>query len=109
MSENTCYLPSTPHWRLPSISLPYAGRRDVVRTTYLQQSRFPSWWTGPELSSWERVQNEYLHVMAFPHLGNAATAAVDELGRSSARSRLHVSNQITATVREITAKMADLI
>lgn len=66
---------------------------------------FPSLAAGSEFSAWEAVQNEYLHVMAFPHFGNKAASAIDNLERCAARARLLIPSDIPLKVREIATQM----
>ncbi len=70
---------------------------------------FPELADGAEFAEWESLQNDYLHIMAFPHFGQAATDAIDQLGRCVARARLFVPHEVSVAVRDIAARLGTMI
>jgi hypothetical protein len=88
---------------------PLEGRARRQAYDMFAAAAFPSLATGSEFSAWETVQNEYLHVMAFPRFGNKAVSAIDDLERRAARARLLIPSEILLKVREIASQMRSAV
>jgi len=86
-------------------------KHDVHRQSFdtLAGVPFPEMKSGSELDGWSSFQNDYLHVMAFPHFGNAANTAINELAHCGARARLFVSATVLQAVNEVVGMMREAV
>ena len=84
---------------------------DVHRQSYdcLSNVPFPEIKSDSDLAGWSSLQNDYLHVMAFPHFGQTANFAIAELARCGARSRLFVSPSVLAAVSDLVRLMSESV
>src|SRR6185369_17370922 len=84
---------------------------DVHRQSYdcLSNVPFPEIKSDSDLAGWSSLQNDYLHVMAFPHFGQTANFAIAELARCGARARLFVSQNVLVAVSDLTRLMSESV